>query len=212
VARRTAVLGQSDLNLTLVLNRDLTPAQQAFLSSIQHHFSKQQKVLTTLSLRIVCLDEVLSLDAIFTWGFWLKHCCFCLYGDDLASRFGSFEPSWDIAKSLNGDIAKQLAETRQKIMATKVLANYLEYCQHIAKKMIWSCYSLVLHREQVLVLSLEEAATTFLKYYPEKETEIERLFILASRQQVPKKASLYMVNEFGGWIVAEFDKIERKIG
>ncbi|MGF1702583.1 nucleotidyltransferase domain-containing protein [Photobacterium makurazakiensis] len=212
VARRTATIGDSDLNLTLVLNRALSPAQDALLSTIKYHFANQQKVFTQLSLRVVLLEDVLSISSVFTWGVWLKHSSFCLYGDDLSSRFGCFEPSWDIAKSLNGDIAEQLKGYRQKIMTTKVLASYIGYCQAIAKKMIWSCFSLVLHREKKLALSLDDAAKTFLKYYPEKETEIERLYILCSGQQVPKKAALFMINEFGGWIVTEFDKIERKIG
>lgn len=212
VARREAKAGKSDLNLTVIVKRPLTASEQSVLSTIRWRIPSHYPVVPVVDLKVGNIDEVLSVASIFTWGFWLKHCCICLYGDDLSTRFGSFEASWDIAKSLNGDIKDELNDYRQKIMATKVIQNYLDYCEHIAKKMLWSCFSLVMHREQALALSIEQCAEAFLKYYPEKELEIERLFILASRTQVPKKAALFMIDSFGGWIVSEFDKIDRKIG
>ena len=212
VARREAKAGQSDLNLTIIVHRPLTGAEKSVLSSIKWRIASNHAVVPSVELKVGEIDDVLSLASIFTWGFWLKHCCICLYGDDLSTRFGSFEASWDIAKAFNGDISDELDEYRQKIMATKVVQNYLDYCEYIAKKMLWSCFSLVMHREKTLALSIEQCAEAFLKYYPEKEQEIERLFILVSRTQVPKKASLFMIQSFGGWIVAEFEKIDRKIG
>ncbi|CSE08611.1 Uncharacterised protein [Vibrio cholerae] len=38
-----------------------------------------------------------TLEAIFSWGFMLRHCCVCVYGDNLAECFGHYEPSWEIA-------------------------------------------------------------------------------------------------------------------
>lgn len=212
VARREAIAGKSDLNLTIVVKRPLNTSEQSVLSTIRLRLTSRHAVISAVDLKVVEISEVLSIESIFTWGFWLKHCCICLYGDDLSTRFGLFEASWDIAKSLNGDIGDELSSYRKKIMATKVVQNYLDYCEYISKKMLWSCFSLVMHREQNLALSLEQCAETFIKYYPEKELEVERLFILASRQQVPKKASLFMMDSFGGWIVSEFDRIDRKIG
>ncbi|UXI02536.1 nucleotidyltransferase domain-containing protein [Photobacterium sp. TY1-4] len=212
VARRAARPGKSDLNLTLILERPLNVSEQSVLSTLRWRIASHHPIIPAVDLKVGELAEVLSLDAIFRWGFWLKHCCLCLYGDDLASRFGCFEASWDIAKAMNGDIKTELSEYRTKIMATKVVANYLDYCEAVARKMLWSCYSLVMHREQRLALSLPQCADAFLRHYPDKALDIERLFILVERTQVPKKASLFMVESFGGWIVAEFDKIDRKIG
>ncbi|MGF1723703.1 nucleotidyltransferase domain-containing protein [Photobacterium nomapromontoriensis] len=212
IARCTAIPGRSDLNLTVIILRDLTAEEQSIISAIRLRFEGRQRLLTKLVFQIVTKDEVLALESVFSWGFWLKHCCRCYTGDDLSTRYGRFEASWDIAKTLNGDIAEQLGEYRQKIMQTKVLAHYLDYCREIAKKMIWTCYSLVLHRSKGLALSLAEAADAFLLFYPDKRVEIERLFLLVSGTQVPKKASLFMINDFGRWIKDEFDKIDRRIG
>ncbi|WP_064603388.1 hypothetical protein [Photobacterium sp. J15] len=212
VARRQAKPGKSDLNLTVILNRPLNTSEQSVLNSIRWRISSRYPFVTAVEIKSAVIDDVLSLESIFTWGFWLKHCCLRLFGDDLSTRFGCFEASWDIAKALNGDIKTELDDYKKKIMATKVVKNYLDYCEYIARKMLWSCFSLVMHREQTLALSIEECADIFLKYYPDREQEIERLFILVSRTQVPKKASLFMIESFGGWIVSEFERIDRKIG
>lgn len=212
VARREARPGKSDLNLTLIVEKPLNASEQSVLSTLKWRIASHHPVIPEVTLKAGDLTEVLSLEAIFRWGFWLKHCCLCLYGDDLASRFGCFEASWDIAKAMDGDIKAELSEYRTKIMATKVVKNYLDYCEAVARKMLWSSFSLVMHREQRLALSLQQGAEAFLRYYPDKAVEIERLFILVERTQVPKKASLFMIESFGGWLVDEFDKIDRKIG
>ncbi|PSW03762.1 hypothetical protein C9I89_16670 [Photobacterium lipolyticum] len=212
VARREAVWGQSDLNLTLILHRPLTDSEQSLLNTIKWRIPTYHTDVPSVEIKIGYLSEVLSLDAIFKWGFWIKHCCLCLYGEDLSTRFGCFEPSWDVAKAFNGDIKDELTVYRQKIMKTKVVSNYLEYCQYIAKKMLRSCFSLVMHREKCWAHTSEQCAEAFLNYYPDKSLEIERLFTLINGTQVPKRAALFLLEQFGSWIVTEFEKIDRKIG
>ncbi|MGF1687012.1 nucleotidyltransferase domain-containing protein [Photobacterium japonica] len=212
VVRGCAVAGCSDVNITLVVMRDLTPNEQSTIQAIARRAEQQQRFFPHVSVQWVSKQTATSLHAIFEWGFWLKHCCCCVYGDDLSTRFGCFEASWDIARAQNGDIAQQLDDYRHKIMKTQVLSHYLAYCRDIAKKMIWSAYALTFHRSGQWVWSIEEAAELFLTYYPDKSLNIERLFILLSGQQVPKKAVLFMINDFGRWVVTEFDKIDRKIG
>ena len=212
VARGCAVAGQSDLNITLVASRDLTPSETSMLQAIARRAEQQQRFFPHVDVQWVTKQTATSLEGIFYWGVWFKHGCCCVYGDDLSSRFGRFEASWDIARAFNGDIAAQLEDYRQRIMKTQVLPHYLTYCREIAKKMIWSAHALVFHRDRHMVWDREEAAERFLQYYPDKALQIERLFLLVSGQQVPKKAVLFMINDFGRWIVTEFDKIDRKIG
>ncbi|PSU34333.1 hypothetical protein C9I99_10140 [Photobacterium lutimaris] len=212
IVRLEAVPGQSDLNVTIVTTNPLTSSDQAVLNSIVSRIDHQCPQIVAVQMTRLAKHEVLDIAAIFKWGFWLKHCCVCVFGDDLSSRFGCFEPSWEIGKSMNDDLSLQLNGYRRNIMATRVVSHYLSLCRDVAQKMIWSCYSLVFHRSGKLALSIEYAAQEFLIYYPQHKLAIERLFMLVSGQQVPKKAVLFMINDFGQWIVTEFDKIERKIG
>ena len=212
VARCQAVPEQSDLNVTMVVSAPLGGSEQAILNAIIGRVEKQSPQVAAINVTVLTKSEALDIALIFKWGFWFKHCCVCVFGDDLSSRFGCFEPSWDIGKSMNDDLALQLNDYRRKIMATRIVSQYIGFCRELAKKMIWSCYSLVFHRCAKQALTIEQAAKYFLAYYPQHELAIERLFLLVSGKQVPKKAVLFMINDFGQWIVAEFDKIERKIG
>ncbi|WP_053062390.1 hypothetical protein [Photobacterium aquae] len=212
VARGSAVVGRSDVNLTVVTAAPLTAAERALVLNVALRAKQIHPISRNIELTLVELAEVLDIANVFRWGFWFKHCSHRIAGDDLASRFGCFEASWEIAKQLNADLPHCLSSYRRKIMATKVVADYLDYCDFIARKMLWAAFGLVFHRKRQLALSLEDASSVFLEYYPDKSTEIERLFVLISRTQVPKKASLYMLDSFGSWLVAEFDKINRKIG
>ncbi|MBV7262439.1 nucleotidyltransferase domain-containing protein [Photobacterium sp. WH24] len=212
VARRDAVPGQSDLNLTLVFERPLNDLEKSRLHSLSTHIARRYRAVKRLDIRLAITRDVLSLDGIFQWGFWLRHCCVCLKGDDLSGRFGAFEPSWDAAKSLNGPFEPILIEYREKILKTRVPEHYLDYCEYIGKKMLWTAYTLVFHREKVLALSVREATDLFLNNYPDKAVDVERAYILMSRTQVPKKASLFLMQGFGQWLVDEWNKIERKIG
>ncbi|WP_232321892.1 nucleotidyltransferase domain-containing protein [Photobacterium jeanii] len=212
VARHEAVWGKSDLNFTIITQQKLRSQDESAISAIQWRLTRSFPKITGVTIKTASREQVLSLEGIFEWGVWLKHCSVCLNGDDLSSRFGSFEVSWDIGRSMNGDLKDLLPEYRHKIMKTKVIDNYLDYCEFIGKKMIWSAYCLVLHSKQQWELDINRAADVFLDVYPEHLMDVERAFILASRTQVPKKASLFLLDQFGQWIVAEFDKINRRIG
>ncbi|MDO6496638.1 nucleotidyltransferase domain-containing protein [Photobacterium sanguinicancri] len=212
VARRDAVWGKSDVNFTIVVKHKLQSNEASALNAITWRLTNHYPHVRNVTAKVVILDDVLGLAGIFEWGVWLKHCSVCLNGDDLSSRFGHFEISWDIARTLNGDIKTQLSEYRHKIMKTKVTENYLDYCEHIGKKMIWSAYCLVLHRKQQWELDINKGADVFLELFPEHLMDIERAFILASRTQVPKKAAIFLMDQFGGWLVEEFDKTNRRIG
>ncbi|KDM91554.1 hypothetical protein [Photobacterium galatheae] len=212
VARHEAIPGKSDLNLTLVLERPLTEQESSRLHSLCWHIARRHQAVTRIDVKQALRRDVLSLEGIFQWGIWLRHCCICISGQDLSDSFGDFEPSWDAAKSFNGPLEPILTEYRQKITRTRVMAHYLDYCEYIGKKMLWTGFTLVMHREKTLALSLKDATACFLKVYPEKSLDAERATMLANRIQVPKKATLFLMQHFGLWLADEWQRIERKIG
>ena len=212
IAYRQAIDSVSDLNLTVVITAPLTVEEQhqvvILCQDLQHHYP----VISNVDITWLLLDDVLSVAYIFKWGFWLRHCSVCLYGTNLSEQFGNFEPCWEIAKVFNDDIAAFLVCTQQQIKRTKSTIEYHNYCRRAGKKMLRSCFMLVAYRIDDWAYTDQQCADFFLGFYPDKATEIERLFVLINGPQVPKKASLFMLSQFGGWIVNEFNNIERKIG
>ncbi|WP_232614829.1 nucleotidyltransferase domain-containing protein [Photobacterium carnosum] len=212
IAYRQATSDISDLNLTVVLTAPLTMEEQHRIASVSQTLRRDYPVISTIDITWVLLDEVLSITAIFKWGFWLKHCSVCLYGTNLSEQFGDFEPCWEIAKAFNHDIAIALVAIEQQIRRTKSISEYQYYCRCAGKKMLRSCFMLVAIYVDDWAYTDQQCADFFLMRYPDKATEIERLFVLINGPQVPKKASIFMLSQFGAWIVNEFNNIERKIG
>ncbi|WP_239995966.1 nucleotidyltransferase domain-containing protein [Photobacterium phosphoreum] len=212
IAYRQATNGISDLNLTVVITASLTVEEQHRIAIVCQDLKRHYSVISNVDITWLLLDDVLSITAIFKWGFWLKHCSVCLYGTNLGEQFGNFEPCWEIAKVFNDDIAAFLVCTQQQIKRTKSAIEYQDYCRRAGKKMLRSCFMLVAYRSDDWAYTDQQCADFFLAFYPDKAIDIERLFVLINGPQVPKKASLFMVSQFGGWIVNEFNHIERKIG
>lgn len=212
VARREAIVGKSNLDVTIVTQVALTPKQQTALNTIKWRFNTQYPQITEIAFNIGDMKEVLDLDFIFSWGFWLKHCNVCIFGDDLATRFGTFEPSWEIAKNMNMDVGQWLSTYRTKMISATTVEAQIDPQIKLAKKILRSCYSLVMHKDKGWYDSPVECGEKFLEYYPDKALEIERMNILLQGRRIPKRSVIALFDEFGRWIVDEFERIERKIG
>ena len=212
VARREAISGRSNLNVTLITTVPLTNKEQTLINTIKIRFQSKYPQITGVTFTIGEVTEVLQLESIFSWGFWLRHCCVCILGDDLSTRFGDFEPSWEIAKNMNMDIQEWLQVYTKKISVSTSINVQVEQQKTIAKKLLRSCYSLVMHRDKGWYDHPVLCARKFLEYYPEKQTEIERVVMLLKGRKIPKRSTIALLEEFGGWVVSEFNKIERRIG
>lgn len=212
IAYRQATKGLSDLNLTVVITSPLTVEEQHQITVMSQRLVRDYPVISAVDITWILLDEVLSIATIFKWGFWLKHCSVCLYGTNLSKQFGNFESCWEIAKAFNHDIEVALVAIEQQIRRTKSVSEYQYYCRCAGKKMLRSCFMLVAIDVDDWAYTDQQCADYFLTRYSNKATEIERLFVLINGPQVPKKASLFMLSQFGSWIVNEFNNIERKIG
>ncbi len=212
VARREAIPGKSNLDVTIVTKVALTPRQQTTLNTIKWRFKRQFPQITDISFNVGDTQEVLDLEFIFSWGFWLKHCCVCIFGDDLATRFGTFEPSWEIAKNMNMDVEQWHTTYRKKIISATAVQDQIEPQIKLAKKILRSCYSLVMHRDKGWYDSPVECGEKFLEYYPDKALQIERMNILLQGRRIPKRSVIALFDEFGRWVIDEFERIERKIG
>ena len=212
VARRTAIPGRSNLDVTLITTVPLTNKEQTLINTIKVRFQSKYPQITGVTFNIGEASDVLQLESIFSWGFWLRHCCVCIFGDDLSTRFGDFEPSWDIAKNMNMDIEEWLQVYIKKISTSQNIEIQVEQQKTIAKKVLRSCYSLVMHRDKGWYDHPVLCARKFLEYYPEKQTEIERVVLLLKGRKIPKRSAIALLQEFGDWVVNEFNKIERRIG
>ncbi|GLO61152.1 nucleotidyltransferase [Vibrio sp. MACH09] len=212
VARKTAIEGRSNVDIIVVTNGNLDDRTTTLVNTIKWRFKKAYPFITELSFQFVKAHEILQLESIFTWGFMLKHCSVCIYGDDLSSRYGEFEPSWEIAKYWNMDVDEWVKHYRRKIALAKSQSEQIRHQAVLAKKLLRASYSLIMHKDKHWFDDPIECGQHFLRYHPEKEQQIKRLEILLSGRYVPKRSVVGLIDDFGDWLVKAYKKTEFRIG
>ncbi|AZD23373.1 putative nucleotidyltransferase [Pseudomonas chlororaphis subsp. aurantiaca] len=127
VARGDARPGTSDLDVTLVLAWAPSPEERQRLEETRQALEARHPEVSKIDFDIGVLSEVLAPDNRYRWGFWLKHQCRCIWGNDLGLRFEPFRPSRTIALALNGDFpqvlegyAQQLEQSREPLQQQRL--------------------------------------------------------------------------------------------
>ncbi len=212
VARKTAVPGKSNVDVVIVTKRAFEDRKTTLLNTIRWRFQKSFPFVNGVSVKTALVDDVATLDSIFTWGFMLKHCCVCVYGNDLSECFGDFEPSWEIAKHWNMDTGDWLPLLRERIAKANSHTELLNAQKALAKKLLRASYSLVMYRDKQWFDDPIECGENFLRYHPEKQLEVERLGLLMRDRVIPKRSVIGLLDSFGPWLVQQYQKTEFRIG
>ncbi|MDP5253538.1 MULTISPECIES: nucleotidyltransferase domain-containing protein [unclassified Vibrio] len=212
VARGCAKPGRSNLDMVMVLNRSLGTKQSTLLNTLRWHLQRRHPQVNGLSLKIAQLDQVASLEGVLNWGFLLRHCSTCVYGEDLAECFGDYQPSWEIAKFWNMDLEQWLVHHRRKMAEANDPASLLNTQYQVAKKLLRAAYSLVMHKDQQWFDEPLDCARAFLSYHPEQEVMIKRLILLYLQKPVAKRSSIAIIDQFGQWLGKQYQKTEFRIG
>ncbi|MCY9875826.1 nucleotidyltransferase domain-containing protein [Vibrio natriegens] len=212
VARKTAVAGKSNLDLVVVTKAAFESTRATLLNTIKWRAQQGYPQVNGVSVRTALVSDVANLDSIFTWGFMLKHCCVCIYGDDLADCFGDYVPSWEIAKHWNMDVEEWISVYRAKIAQAKSIEEQTQAQTVIAKKLLRASYSLIMYRDKRWFDDPVECGQVFLTYHPEMQLEIERLGILLAGRVIPKRSVIGLLDSFGNWLVKQYQKTEFRIG
>ncbi len=211
VARKTAVAGQSNMDVVIVTKRPFDDKTTLF-NTIRWRFQKSFPFITGVNIKTAIVDEITTLDSIFTWGFMLRHCCVCVYGDNLAQCFGDFEPSWEIAKHWNMDIKDWVPILRERIVKANSQQEQLDAQQVMAKKLLRASYSLVMYKDKQWFDDPVECGENFLRYHSDKQIEVERLGLLLRNRVIPKRSVIGLLDAFGPWLIEQYNKTEFRIG
>lgn len=212
VARKTAVAGKSNLDLVVVTKAAFESNRATLLNTIKWRAQQGYPQVNGVSVQTALVSDVANLDSIFTWGFMLKHCCVCIYGDDLADCFGDYVPSWEIAKHWNMDVEEWISVYRAKIAQAKSIEEQIQAQSVIAKKLLRASYSLIMYRDKRWFDEPVECGQVFLTYHPEMQLEIERLGMLLAGRAIPKRSVIGLLDSFGSWLVKQYKKTEFRIG
>ena len=172
VARGDATLGRSDLDVTVILTRQATLQDNQAIESVRRSLESRHPEVTKVDFDVGCLADVHAPENLCKWGFWLKHHCRCVYGNDLSNQFALFKPSRLIARAVNGDFPDVLAAYAQSIETEKNALLIERLKRAASRKLIRSTN--VLRPVEALSWpeSLEDHVDHFLAIYPEMQPQI----------------------------------------
>lgn len=203
VARGDARPGVSDLDLTLVLRHPATAEQSTTLECIRLALHKRHPEVTKVDFDIGLRSQVLAPENAFSWGYWLKHHCRCLWGDDLGKHFERFKPSREIALAVNGDFEAVLTRYATLVDQATTPAESQRLRREASRKLIRSTQVLRAKDAPGWPQTLEEHVDLFLQRYPSMASRIAFFMSQAKGQGTQPVDFSTRLRSFLGWMVSQ---------
>ena len=204
VATGQARLGKSDLDLTVIFNSEPNQITTDKLLVIQSELEKNNPIVSKIDFDCGVLPQVLDLKSIFSWGYWLKHHCVCVYGENLSLKFSPFKPSKAIAIAVNGDFLQILEKLTAKMRKTQDAKEQILLQRAVARKIIRSTNILRSDEDNDWPETLLEYRSRFNSRYPSLATDIDYFLEISSEPQGNIAEFIKRVKSFTYWLNTEF--------
>ena len=204
VAHARAKEKVSDLDVTLILLAPSDDVLDTQLASLSRGLAHQHAVISKVDIDVGYLQEVISPENSQSWGYWLKHQCICVQGEDLRNRFESYQPSRDIAVAINGDFMAVLNDYMQTLPGISDPAEKLLMQRAAARKAIRATSILRMNTDTDWPDSLQEHAAKFEQRYPALAEEMDYLLAMSSKPRGDIVAFCRRLQTFTYWLNAEF--------
>lgn len=161
IGRGTAVAGKSDLDLTVIVRKDV---QIDALKEETQGLLERHPEIIKVDYDIGMLGTVLSPENLYEWGFWMRHVCSCIDGFDLSDQFPDMKPDVRISHALNRNLSVQLRMANEKLEAGKM--TQMEK-RSLVKRMIRGAYLHVNVKDQSFASTIEDSLSILRLYFPE---------------------------------------------
>ncbi|KQM50793.1 DNA polymerase III subunit beta [Pseudomonas sp. Leaf15] len=203
VARGEASPGESDLDLSLILLEPPDASVLAHLQALRQSLEQSHPEVTKIDFDIGHRAEVLAPENANKWGFWLKHHCRCVWGEDLSLRFERFQPSREIALALNADFEPVLSEYLTRIEKASTPLGRLRLQCEAARKLIRATNTLRARNASTWPHTLEEHVAAFIQHHPTMRIQIAYFLFEARNPSAEGEAFTTRLRTFIDWMVLQ---------
>jgi uncharacterized protein len=149
---------------------------------------------------------VLHPDNKFSWGYWLKHHCVCVFGEDLSRLFSAFKPSKAIVLAVNGDFLSVLEELTARMQGSVDANKKLLLQRAAARKIIRSTNILRRETDHDWPDTLSEHRLKFNARYPALAEDMDYLLAMSNEPQGDIADFKKRIMTFAHWLNEEFQK------
>ena len=177
IGRGTAVARKSDLDVTVIVRE---PVQVDDLKEETQDLLERHPEIIKVDYDIGILEEVLSPENLYEWGFWIRHVCSCMEGFDLSDQFPDMKPNERISRALNQDLSVQLRIADEKLEAGEMTQAEK---RSLVKRMIRGAYLNINVKDQSFVSTIEDSLF-ILRFYFLEDKLIEDLALAIDKMEL----------------------------
>lgn len=206
VAQGRAVPGKSDLDMSVIFRDRPDRATAARFAEIKRELEKRHPLVSKIDFDCGLLAQVLHPDHKLSWGYWLKHHCVCVYGEDLSRRFAPFKPAKAIAVAVNGDFLPVLEKLIAQIRLTADKNEGLQLQRAAARKAIRATSILRSEYDEDWPETLAGHHRKLTARYPEKADVMDYLLAASHDPQGELADFEKRILDFASWLNAEFHR------
>lgn len=200
VAGGRAVVGRSDLDLTLVLGSPPSDRDRNVIEDIRTKLEAAHPIVSKVDFDIGQLQDVLSDEAGLAWRYWLKHHCRCIAGQDLAEDIPLFRPSRALALAVNGDFTEVLQRYHDALTRPQTEAACRRLVREASRKLIRSTNVLRKDADTDWPDTLEDYLTRFQRLYPAQGGELRYFYDQALAPDAGAESFAPRLQVFSGWL------------
>ncbi|MFZ4215111.1 nucleotidyltransferase domain-containing protein [Pantoea endophytica] len=199
----------SDLDLTVIYSREPDDLATSELTAIMSGLEQHYPVISKIDIDSGVLDTVMLPANAERWGYWLKHHCICIYGEDLRDHFKPFRPSKSIAIAVNGDFYTVLNGYISRMKPSLEPSQRHALQRAAARKAIRSTNILRDESDTDWPSTLEEHREKFNDRYPALAEEMDYLLSISHRPRGDIMTFAGRVSTYSYWLNAEFSTRNR---
>ncbi|EOB6678868.1 nucleotidyltransferase domain-containing protein [Vibrio vulnificus] len=190
--RGNAVAGHSDLDISIVLKTPISHTQRAIFQTISAAIAKAYPQVSKLDIDPGYLNDILTPQERYHWQFWLKHCCCCIWGNDLSVQFQPYKPSLEVALALNGDLPHFL----QQMAPNFVDMSEANIAKVLGKKLVRAAYYFVAEKDGSWYTDLSQCIRVAKEYYPNQRDDLELAYQFALGNLTSRSDAFALYNRF----------------
>ena len=194
----------SDADLTVIFSQQPDADASEKIASAKSALESHYPVISKIDIDPGVLDDVLLPENRDRWGYWLRHHCVCVYGEDLREHFEPFRPSRNIAIAVNGDFFTVLNNYIYRMKPSLAPSHRHALQRAAARKAIRSTNILRDENDSDWPATLEEHCIKFNSRYPALSEEMDYLLSISQRPRGDIMTFASRITTFTYWLNAEF--------
>lgn len=206
VARGQAIAGVSDLDMTVIFRRSASAAEQQQLDAVRQSLANSTLLVTKIDFDCGVRSEVLAPQNQLSWGYWLKHHCLCIYGDDLRQNFQPFAPSKAIALAVNRDFLSVVSHFLSLARNSHSPLERGNQQRAAARKLLRATDILRREEDRDWSGSLQAYADKMIVRYPAMARDTRKLLALCLKADESTPVERTLIEQYAAWLEKMFER------